>query len=105
MAAGIRIAFRILFYSSLSHLWPGAISRRERGGRSAAPWSCTGHTARAAQAIVPHYVDRLRDECRNRDFAGLRLPDKGTHEPGLLYKIGAHRIRRVGDAEAEEPGV
>ncbi len=32
-------------------------------------------------------MDRLRDECDDGYFACHRLPDKSTHEPGLLYKL------------------
>ena len=42
----------------------------------------------------------FRHQCRHRHIAGHCLSDEVAHESGLLYKIGDHRFRRMGHAEA-----
>lgn len=105
MAARIGIAIRILLHPAVSHLRSGAIGRREHDRRSAAPRDRARRAAGAAQKIIPHHVDGLRDECRNRRIAGLCLSDQVADESGLLPKIDDHRFRDLGHESTEEPSV
>ena len=52
-----------------------------------ASWVCAPAFARAAQAVVRHYVDRLRDECGHRRFAGFCLSDKALIESDFYIKL------------------
>ena len=54
--------------------------------------------------VVPHHVDRLGDECRDRRFARLRLSDEVADELGFLHKIGDHRLSPYGSCRGSRAG-
>src|SRR4029077_13079333 len=101
MAARIGVAVRILFCSPISHLRLSLVGGCKRSNGPAHSRRGTRDTSRPTQALVPHYVDWIWNQCLYGSFTHPRVSHEGPYQPGLLHEIGAHSLGHLDRHTAE----